>query len=71
MALKEKLQVKLYPGWIDYSAKNPSGPTTFINSTCKTINPLQITYALYKSGTIPNPSSDDLLKMCADFGNKN
>lgn len=70
MSVKEKLQVKLFPDWTDYSYKNPHGPVTFIKRSCKTLNPLQISYALYKNGKVPNLGYDELLKMCMDFGAK-
>jgi hypothetical protein len=70
MAEKERLQVKLFPNWTDYSKNNPEGPLTYINTECKTINPMQITYAIYNKGKNPNSSLEDLVKMNTEFGEK-
>lgn len=71
MTIRKKLKVKLLSDWIDYSIFNKRKLPTFIKSSCKTINPLQIEYAIYNNGKIPNPSVNDLLKMCKNYGIKN
>ena len=65
-----RLQVKLFSNWVDYSKNNSDAPLTYINTECKTINLLQITYAIYKKGEIPYSSVEDLIKMNTDFGKK-
>lgn len=70
MPIKEILEVKLFPDWVDYYNKSKRGYFTYIKKSCKTINPLQISYLLYKDGKMPNPTFDDLLKMCIEFGTK-
>lgn len=62
------LNIKLPNGWSDYD--NPDGPPTYVRELSETPGPLQISWAEYKSGAIPNPSADDLKRMAEEFGEK-
>ena len=62
------LKIKLPKGWSDYD--NPDGPPTYVRELSETPGPLQISWAEYKKGEIPNPSANDLKEMAEDFGEK-
>lgn len=60
---KAQLRVTLPPGWIDLTQDNPNGGSTYARSSVGLANPLQISFALYKGGKVPNPSTGDLVKL--------
>ena len=62
------LNIKLPKGWSDYD--NPHGPPTYVRELSETPGPLQISWAEYKGGTLPNPTADDLKHMAEEFGEK-
>jgi len=57
------LQVHLLPGWSDVTAHNPDGGPTYIRHVHGMDNPLQVSYSMYRSGDIPNPSEGDLITL--------
>jgi hypothetical protein len=61
-----RLQIKLPPTWAQVN--NPDGPATFCRESSSTPGPLQVSWAEYSGGTIPNPSAADLKQMAEDFG---
>lgn len=61
-----RLQIKLPPTWAQQN--NPDGPATFCRESSSTPGPLQVSWAEYSRGPIPNPSAADLKKMAKDFG---
>lgn len=60
--------IKLPKGWKNF--ENPDGPPTYCRELSDTPGPLQISCAEYRSGTIPNPSVDDLKKLSIGLGQK-
>ena len=63
-----RLNIKLPKGWSNYH--NPDGPPTYCRDLSETPGPLQISWAEYKGGGLPNPSADDLKRMAEEFGQK-
>ena len=65
-----RLQIKLPRGWVDYSAENPDGPPTYLRDFSEEPGLLQISWAEYKNGPVPNPSAEDLEQMSREMGEK-
>ncbi len=63
-----RANVKLPKGWADHSKENPDGPPTYLRDLSRVPGPLQFSLTLYRGGAIPNPSGEDLQKMCEEFG---
>lgn len=63
-------KVKLPKGWADHSDENPDGRPTYLRDLSSVPGPLQISLTLYKGGVIPNPTGEDLQKMCEEFGSQ-
>ena len=61
-------KVTLLKGWSDISKENPDGPPTFYRHRSDNPGALQISFAEYKSGEIPNPTEEDLKAACAKDG---
>ena len=66
-----KLKIKFPTGWRDCSNDNPDGPPTFLDDRQEEPGVLQISFAEYLSGTIPNPDFTDLLTLSRTAGIKN
>ena len=64
------LQVGLPNNWVDISHENPNGPPTYVNQYHDEPGVLQISYAEYRSGTIPNPKHGDLIELSKNTGFK-
>jgi hypothetical protein len=60
------LNIKLPAGWAEFD--NPDGPPTYCRELGDTPGPLQISWAEYKGGALPNPSANDLKRMAKEFG---
>src|SRR5213594_1601429 len=65
--MRQRLQVKLPKGWTDYSEENEGGPT-FIRDSSKDPGPLQVSWAEYQGGKVPNPSPANLEEMSRELG---
>ena len=65
---KYQLQIKLVDGWSDYSHENPDGPSTFLRDQSEVPGPLQVSYAIYKEGDIPDASEEELIELCTGLG---
>jgi hypothetical protein len=63
-----RAKIKLPEGWSDRSAENPGGPPTYLRDLSSVPGPLQVSIAFYRGGVVPNPSGEDLQKMCEEFG---
>lgn len=63
-----KLSIKLPEGWSDYDC--PEGPPTYIREWSDDSGALQISWAEYTGGSLPNPSAIDLQHMAQEFGEK-
>ena len=61
-----RLNIKLPQGWAIFD--NPDGPPTYCRELSETPGPLQISWAEYAGGELPNPSADDLKRMTKEFG---
>jgi hypothetical protein len=57
------LRVHLPPRWSDVTADNPEGGPTYVCDSHGLANPLQVSYALYRGGPLPNPSEADLIAL--------
>jgi hypothetical protein len=66
--MSQRLQIKLPKGWVDYSKENPDGPPTYLRDLSEEPGPLQISWAEYKGGAVPNPSPEDLQQMSRQMG---
>jgi hypothetical protein len=62
------LHIRLPKGWSAYD--NPDGPPTYVRALSETPGPLQISWAEYQGGAVPNPSADDLKRMAEESGEK-
>ena len=61
---KAKLKIELMNSWQDISDENPEGPATFVSSDREDAGVLQVSIqALYKSGEIPNPTHNELIRL--------
>ena len=58
-----RLQVHLLPDWSDHSHENPDGPPTYLRDASDAPGPLQVSWAWYQSGEVPNPSHEDLISL--------
>src|SRR5207237_5537853 len=58
-----RLQMHLLPDWSDHSHENPDGPPTYLRDTSEVPGPLQVSWAWYESGEVPNPSDEDLISL--------
>lgn len=65
--MTKRLQIKLPSGWSDCSADNDGAPT-YIRELSDEAGPLQVSWAEYTSGEIPDPSTDDLIQMSRELG---
>ena len=65
---KFRLQIKLLDGWSGYSHENPDGPSTFLRDRSEVPGPLQVSYAIYKDGTEPDSSEEDLIELSIGLG---
>jgi hypothetical protein len=70
MIILDSLQIELPKNWNGISSENPEGPPTFINELDENSGALQISFAQYQSGTIPNPTYDDLISLSRNIGTK-
>jgi len=61
--MENRLCVQLLPDWSDHSHENPDGPPTYLRDTSADPGPLQVSWAWYESGEVPNPSDDDLISL--------
>lgn len=68
MPKRTTLQIRILPDWVNQ--KNEAGLDTLFRKTSEYPQPLQISYGIYKSGKIPDPSKDELLDMSRDVGLK-
>jgi hypothetical protein len=66
--MAKRLQITLPRGWVDYSHENPDGPPTYLRDLSSDPGPLQVSWAEYKSGPVPNPSATDLEQMSREHG---
>jgi hypothetical protein len=68
--VSKRLQVRLLPNWAQ--ADNPDGPgATFCRTDSDESGSLQVSlYAEYTSGTVPNPSPDDLIELAQGHGQR-
>lgn len=66
--MRKRIQVKLLPGWANYSRENPDGPATFLRDTSRVPGPLQVSLTTYLGGEVANPSLQDLVRMASSFG---
>ncbi len=64
---KVRLRVSLLPGWADLSAQHPESPPVFSRKHTGSENPLQVSWALYRGGVVPNPSDEDLVALARGF----
>ncbi len=65
--MKKRLQIKLPNGWSDCSEDNDGTPT-YIRELSDDPGPLQVSWAEYTGGKIPDPSTDDLIQMSRELG---
>jgi hypothetical protein len=68
MANQTRIKIELPEGWGDYTDQNPDGPPTYLRTASKVPGPLQISFGLYESGDIPDPSKEDLMDMARGLG---
>jgi hypothetical protein len=61
--MPKSLRINLPPTWSDHSAENPDGPPTYLRDSSDTPGPLQVSWAWYKSGKVPNPTDQDLIDL--------
>jgi hypothetical protein len=66
--MRKRLQITLPEGWSDYSKENPDGPPTYLRDKSEVPGPLQVSFAHYQSGVIPNPTYDDLVGIATGTG---
>ena len=66
--MNQRLQIELPKGWVDYSKEKHDGPPTFVRDLSEEPGPLQISWAEYKGGVVPNPSAEDLQQMSREIG---
>lgn len=65
--MKKRLQITLPHGWADCSEENEGGPT-YLRELSADPGPLQVSWAEYTGGKVPDPSADDLAEMSRDLG---
>jgi hypothetical protein len=68
--MKIQLKVKPLPGWSDHSKWNPDGPPTYLRDLSDEPGPLQISFLEYLSGSIPNPTVNDLIQLASEHASK-
>jgi len=64
-----RLKIQIPKSWA--AQENPNGPATFCRHLSHIPGPLQVSWAEYSHGSIPNPSVQDLQRMAVEFGQKN
>jgi hypothetical protein len=62
------LQVTLSAGWSDHSKENPDGPVTFLRDWSQESGALQVSWAEYRGGEVPNPSPETLVQLSSSAG---
>jgi len=68
MKANEVIKVKLPQGWSDYARENPEGPATFVRDINDEPSVFQVSFALQRSGEIPDPSCEDLIELAKSTG---
>ena len=68
--MSKRLKIDLLVGWGDHSSENPDGPPTFYRDDVETPGVLQVSFAEYHIGEIPNPSEADLIDLSRGIGEK-
>ena len=64
-----RLKIQIPSSWS--AQDNPDGPATYCRHESAVPGPLQISWAEYSGGPIPNPSAQDLQQMAFEMGHKN
>jgi hypothetical protein len=65
--MTKRLQITLPRGWSDCSQDNEGAPT-YIRDSSDDPGALQVSWAEYTSGKVPEPSPDDLVQMSRELG---
>ena len=68
VCMSPRLKLTLRQGWRE--AKNPGGPATYVRETSRASGYLQLSFATYKPGSVPDTEEATLLNICAKMASK-